>query len=278
MLTSTGASVCQALVEPLITTVEEGYRRSPLTHVLKATDSVARELTGMFFGVDGRELLSSQGNAIFTMNPTNSARSLGQLLLNRPGTGVNASDRLWVDAVEFRGALSGGPVLVTPGSTFGSAITLPNPSATYDPLLGGLVINPGPVVLGGRDVVSQPATNAGWFDPGSATTSIGTINAGSSASVVVDASSCPLSAFYFVCTPSTNTGSIRITAARRVVPLATGAGTFNSSVLSIDETFTITAASEQTVHIELDQGLWQVTIYPTTANLNSSKWAQQRFM
>lgn len=261
------------LIEPLPSTIQAGYRRSPLSYVLKATDSLSpRLLTGGFFGVDGRELLSYTGNAVLTMAPTTAVQTLAQLYLTR--TGNSANDLLWADCVEFRGVLSGGPAMVFPGTPTPNL----NQGAEYTPVRSGLIINPGPVVLGGMDCVNQTKVSGGVYDAGTATSTLSVpINSGSTATITgVDATSCPLASFFLIFTPSAQPGSLRITAARRVESLGTS-GSFTSSVFSVDESFTIASTSEQTVHIELDQGLWEIKITPSGVSLTGAKWIMQRF-
>jgi len=155
---STGSA--PVLVEPIATDNVSGRFRSPMSFVLKATDSYSRILVGTFYSVAGQELLTRTSPAMSTvsMSIDTTAKTLGRLFTERSG---HASDEyIFADAYEFRGMLYGGPVEVTPGSNDALEASV---STTYRPIAGSPRIYPGPVVLSSSHGILQPATATGAY-------------------------------------------------------------------------------------------------------------------
>lgn len=140
----------RVLVEPLVTAMHSGVSMSPLAFVLQSGVEVA-QLTGSFFGADGA-ILTPPGltDAVvsFSVN-SGSAETIANLLFS--------GSAIWVDAVEFRGVLSGGPVKVVEGSPAANVTT---PVTGYVPVANSVVIQPGPVILGPNGV-QQPSLSVG---------------------------------------------------------------------------------------------------------------------
>lgn len=138
------------LVEPLITTLWSGIAMSPLSYVVQMASAENVTFVGTFYSAGGAALVPPGAtDAVVTVAATADPETLGYLMFG--------TDSMWVDAVEFRGVLQGGPVLVVEGSP---AANVSAPETGYSPLPNGLTIQPGPVIIGPNGV-EQPARNTG---------------------------------------------------------------------------------------------------------------------
>ena len=258
------------IIEPVYDTLEIGQIRSLMAYVLKATDGQTRRLIGTFIGRDGRELLTGNGLAFVSMTPNQTAQPLGNLLLTRvsPDTG----DRIWADSYEFRGVLHGGPVEVLPGSP---DATIAGASAGFTPPTGTSQIYPGPVILGGSTTVWQPSTGPGFTGPPVAPSASTTITVGTPGTAFIDSSSSPVTPLALRWAPSSSAaGSLRVQAFRRFAAL--DGTTWVSTIADVDETFPTATTASQTVHVELGQGLWDVTFTATGVSATLFQWMVQR--
>lgn len=140
---------------PLSDTISASQVRSPLGFVLTSTDAEPRKLVGSFFSSEGIELRQGTFVVQFEMDPEQTPKTLGQLML-----ATASANTLWADCVEFRGMLYGGPLLVFPGSLQANE----DPIGTYEPGANFLRIEPGPLVLGGEARLQQLATGPGYAD------------------------------------------------------------------------------------------------------------------
>jgi len=269
----------QVAIQTLFDGTEIAFRRSLLNYVLKATDAQERRLVGTFYGRNGRELLSSAGGFVLTLNPTTTVNTLGTLYLTRPGAAANGADKLWADAYEFRGMLLGGPVLVIPSSP---ASTTAPPTPPYDPPIGTEVIRPGFVILGGQSRIWQMADSPGITLPAPRPESIPTIPVNGQQAIAVDNSSSPVGvlAFRWDVTAGT-TGLVKVVAKRRMTAIETSSTiltptTWFSEISDVDESFVTTGGATKTVHVELPQGMFDVTISATGLAANNMQWMLQR--
>lgn len=279
-----------AVIIPIYSNYETSIRRSPLSFIMRSTGGQQRRLVGTFIAADGRELLDKDGNAQYRIPISTTDRTLYDHFLNR--TSPASTEPAWADAVEFRGVLYGGPVLVTPGNTETQNTTVPN---AYKPVGGAVLLSPGPVVLSTLTGAYQPATNPGFYDipitddtlPAAPTLQAGD-GAGSAANIgttemEVDFTSCALGICFFRFTHGATAGTLTIRAQRMIralepKPTMTNIAVWKSPVYSVEEVFSWTATSATDyAHIELDQGLWLVSLAVTGVNLTAVSLMTQRF-
>lgn len=144
------SSDAYVVVEPLITTMQSGIAMSPLSYVVQVASAENATLIGTFFSASGVALVPPGAtDAVVSVYIGGGPETIGHLLFG--------NNSMWVDAVEFRGVLQGGPILVVEGSPASNVST---PETGYTPLATGLTIAPGPVIIGPNGT-EQPARNTG---------------------------------------------------------------------------------------------------------------------
>jgi len=242
---------------PLSDTIASSQVRSPLGFTLKQTGGGTRKLVGTFYSANGIELRQGTSFKVqFEMEPTTTAKSLGQLFLSR--TGAPSTDRLWADCTEFRGVLYGGPLLVFPGSVQANV----DPNSDYIPGNRFLRIEPGPVTLGGYDRIQQPALGPGYTDCPVSPVVLGDVTTTGPVTFEADLTSCAVGAVQIKFTWTTST-QLRVQAFRKFFFYD---GTeWTSSVASADELFAPIGGSNSDPNpyfalVELEEGFYSIKL------------------
>jgi len=284
---ATGGVDQTMIIEPVGNGTSFGLARNPLSFVLQApldvestNTSYPRLLVGSFFDLDGREIVFEQSTTNKDINqhrlePGNTAKTLYQLAVEK-----NSNFPLLADCWEFRGILYGGPLLLTPGSPHSNPVTAVD--SAYLPVSGAPMLYPGPVILGGSaDLTMQGSTNPGFTDPGVGRVSVSGLSTNEvSAAQTIDLRGSVLGVVYIYWEQSGTDKRIRVTAKRKSKTLAHGsisATEYISSILAADEIFTIPGvATSMFASLELEQGLYELTIQALGSAASGISWTVQR--
>lgn len=235
------------IVQPVFTEVDAGLPRSPLSYVLASTGESSL-LTGSFYSLDGRELSDASGQTQYVMTITNTPITLGNAFLERADPA--SPNRIWADCAYFLGTVFGSPLSVMPGSASANTVVATFPTT--------VTVRPGVLMFGGQHLVWQPSSVGTFYNPPTQAPPTTTITAGSSLSTTIDFSSCANGVVFVRFIQSATPRGIHISVARKVSVL--GGSTYVASVLNFDETFSPTNSEEFVVPIELDAGVFEITI------------------
>lgn len=232
-------------VEPLINTLWSGIAMSPMSYVIQMASQENATLVGTFFSASGVALIPpGTSDAVVSVSASSDPETVGYLLFG--------TDSMWVDAVEFRGVLQGGPMLVVEGSPAANGST---PETGYIPLSYGLTIQPGPVILGPNGV-EQPARNTGTCIEPAAQIWDSVITDETPQFVDIDVSGAGLTRLFVQWNPNGEPNS-DLTVTAYPISYTNDSTLIVSANATVQETFFLPTGTS-TNHIELDPGKYRV--------------------
>jgi hypothetical protein len=244
--------------------MQSGVARSPLSYVVQMAAAENATLVGTFFSAGGVALVPpGTSDAVVSVAATGDPETLGYLLFG--------SSAVWIDAVEFRGVLQGGPLLVVEGSP---ACNVGTPETGYSPLSYGLIVAPGPVILGPKGV-EQPARNTGTCVEPASTVWDTELSNEMSQYVDIDVSGAGMTRLFVEWNlGSGESGDLTVAAYPMCFPNDRSAKVSGNA--NVQETF-FTVESQNTNHIELESGKYRI-VFSTTQSYGIGVWIYlQRF-